>query len=75
MALVELGDRFSGALLVAGNSAFALTWGLGGIAGPPATGFVMGAAGAGGFPGLLAVMCAALATFAIYRAARRRSRS
>ncbi|TGV64612.1 MFS transporter, partial [Mesorhizobium sp. M2D.F.Ca.ET.160.01.1.1] len=34
MALVELGSRFKGSLLVTGNSAFALLWGVGGIVGP-----------------------------------------
>ena len=33
--LIELGERFSGAMLVAGNAAFALMWGVGGIAVPP----------------------------------------
>ena len=38
MALIELGERFSGSMLIAGNAAFALVWGVGGIAGPPVTG-------------------------------------
>ena len=73
MSLVELGDRFSGTMLVAGNSAFALNWGLGGIVGPPSAGFIIGVVGPGGFPALLAVMCGGLAAFALYRAAGRRS--
>ena len=33
MALIELGNRFTGSALVAGNAAFAVMWGIGGIAG------------------------------------------
>ena len=33
IAMVDLGDRFTGALLLAGNSAFGVMWGLGGIIG------------------------------------------
>ncbi|MDW6020451.1 MFS transporter [Mesorhizobium sp. BAC0120] len=50
MALVQLGDRFSGAMLVAGNAAFALVWGVGGIIGPPVTGAVMDVVGVQGLP-------------------------
>ncbi len=38
MALVELGNRFHGSVLVAGNAAFALMWGAGGIVDPPGSG-------------------------------------
>lgn len=41
VALVELGDRFSGSMLVAGNSAFALMWGLGSMVGPLSIGALM----------------------------------
>jgi len=61
MALIELGERFSGAMLVAGNAAFALAWGIGGIMMTPAIGQVMGVAGAGGLPLSLAAICLALA--------------
>ena len=50
VALVELGDRFSGALLVAGNSAFALMWGIGSMAGPLGTGALMDVAGIQALP-------------------------
>ena len=40
-ALVELGSRFKGTALVAGNAAFALMWGAGGIVGPPGAGSLM----------------------------------
>lgn len=68
MALVELGDRFSGATLVAGNAAFAFIWGVGGIIVPPATGTLMDMVGVQGLPlamGLLA--CLLLALHAVFR--------
>ncbi|MHC8508913.1 MAG: MFS transporter [Rhodospirillales bacterium] len=37
-ALIELGQRFSGATMLAGNASFAFAWGLGGIVGPATTG-------------------------------------
>jgi MFS family permease len=67
VALVELGERFSGSMLVAGNAAFALTWGLGGLAGPPATGAVMDAAGIQGLPVTLGLLCSGLAAVAFIR--------
>ena len=48
MALAELGERFSGSTLLAGNAAFALMWGLGGIVGPPLAGWSMEAVGPDG---------------------------
>ena len=50
LALVELGDRFSGPMLVAGNSAFALMWGLGSMGGPLATGAIMDVSGIQALP-------------------------
>jgi MFS family permease len=67
VALVDLAHRFSGSMLVAGNSAFALTWGLGGLAGPPATGAVMDAIGVQGMPITLGLFCLGLATVALIR--------
>jgi MFS family permease len=61
LALVELGERFSGAMLIAGNAAFALLWGIGGIAGPPATGAAMDWLGVQGLPGALGLVYLALA--------------
>lgn len=75
MALVELGDRFSGATLVAGNAAFAFIWGVGGIIVPPATGTLMDAVGVQGLPlamGLLAV--GLLGLHALYRDGARTGR-
>jgi fucose permease len=67
VALVELGERFSGAMLVAGNAAFALMWGIGGMAGPPATGALMDAIGIQGLPVGFALLCIALTIGALRR--------
>ncbi len=73
MALVELGGRFKGQALVTGNAAFALMWGVGGMAGPPAAGTLMQATGPLGLPGVIAVLCGLLVVFAVIRSATRRS--
>jgi len=67
IALIELGDRFSGTLLMTGNAAFAMSWGVGGIVGPPLTGGVMGVVGVQGLPLVLGLMCAALVVVALLR--------
>ena len=67
MAMAELGDRFTGARLVAGNAAFAFAWGLGGVIGGPATGAAMGWAGSIGFPAILTAIFLATAAFAFRR--------
>jgi MFS family permease len=72
LALAELGSLYSGALLVAGNAAFALMWGLGGIAGPPVAGMVMDATGRDGFPVTLGLLCLALAVTALLAGRRAR---
>lgn len=59
MALVGLGERFRGEMLVTGNAAFALMWGVGGIMGPPLAGAMMQL---GGPDGLVAVISGASAT-------------
>lgn len=69
LALIELGSRFSGSMLVAGNAAFGLMWGVGGIAGPPAAGGLMQAIGAQGLPLMLGFLCALLIAFAAWRRA------
>jgi MFS family permease len=63
LALVSLGARFSGPMLVAGNAAFALVWGIGGIAGPATIGTIMDAAGPGGMPLTLGLLCLTLLGF------------
>ena len=67
MAMAELGDRFSGAQLVAGNAAFAIMFGLGGMIGGPATGVAMNLAGTEGFSWTLAVIFLATAAYAWWR--------
>lgn len=63
MALIELGERFSGSLLITGNAAFAFVWGIGGILGPPATGALVGVVGIEGLPVGLGLLCGTLALF------------
>jgi MFS family permease len=67
MALIELGERFSGAMLITGNAAFALFWGIGGIAGPPVTGAVMDIAGVQGLPLALGLLCLGLVVSILMR--------
>ncbi|RVB61329.1 MFS transporter, partial [Mesorhizobium sp. M7A.F.Ca.CA.002.04.1.1] len=61
MSIIELGERFTGSALVAGNAAFSLMWGVGGIAVPPLAGGAMDVMGAGGLPITLGLLCLALA--------------
>ena len=68
LALIELGARFSGATLMAGNAAFALAWGVGGIAGPPAAGAAMDLLGIQGLPLALGVMYLVLLAARLFRA-------
>ena len=63
MALIQLGERFSGQRLIAGNAAFALVWGIGGIVGSPATGLAMQLIGHQGLPSSLGLLCGVLAVF------------
>ncbi len=60
IAMIDLGDRFSGALLLAGNSAFGVMWGLGGIIGPSVSGGAMDLVGPEGLPLTLGVIFAIL---------------
>lgn len=71
MAMVELGTRFSGSMLVSGNAAFALMWGIGGIIGPPGSGAVMQQIGAPGLPLVIATLSAFLVVLSIYRSLTR----
>lgn len=61
MALIELGERFSGQALIAGNAAFAFVWGIGGIVGSPATGLAMQLVGHQGLPLSLGLLSFVLA--------------
>jgi len=56
VAMVELGHRFSGGHLLAGNSVFGLMWGLGGIVGPSVAGTAMDLFGPKGLPVTLGVL-------------------
>ena len=69
VALIELGDRFTGGLLLAGNAAFALMWGVAGLVGPSSVGGTMDALGAVGLPLVLGVLFALL-TLAFWRRPR-----
>jgi MFS family permease len=71
MTLIQLGERFSGQALIAGNAAFAFAWGIGGIVGSPATGLVMQLIGHQGLPLSLGLLCCVLAV--VLMAERRRA--
>ena len=64
VAMVDLGARFSGALLLAGNSAFGVVWGLGGIVGPSLAGVAMDLMGPEGLPLTLGVLFGVLGIMA-----------
>lgn len=53
IALMELGRRFTGAMLIAGNAGFAIMWGVGGFAGPTLSGVAVEIFGNRGMPLLL----------------------
>ena len=62
-SLIQLGERFAGQALIAGNAAFALVWGIGGIVGSPAAGLAMQLIGHQGLPLSLGLLCCVLAVF------------
>lgn len=70
MSLIQLGERFTGPALIAGNAAFALVWGIGGIVGSPATGVAMQLIGHQGLPWSLGLLSWVLAV--LMMAERRR---
>ncbi|MBK5571783.1 MFS transporter, partial [Ensifer sp. SSB1] len=63
MALIQLGERFAGQALIAGNAAFAVAWGLGGIVASPAAGLAMQWIGHQGLPLALGSLSGVLALF------------
>jgi MFS family permease len=65
VAMVDLGARFSGALLLAGNSAFGVMWGIGGIIGPSVAGVTMDQLGPEGLPLTLGVLFGVLGIAAL----------
>jgi len=71
LALIELGQRFSGAAMLAGNATFAVAWGVGGIIGPSTAGVLMDEMGEHSFGYLLAVAFGILFLVAVVRRVRR----
>ena len=67
LAIAILGERYKGSALMAGASAFAAMWGLGGMAGPSLTGWSMELFGPNGFPLTLAAIFAAFSLLMIIR--------
>jgi MFS family permease len=67
MSIIELGERFSGQMLVAGNAAFAMMWGLGGIIVPPIAGGAIDVMGPSGLPVTLGAICLLLAVLSVVR--------
>lgn len=70
ISLIQLGERFSGQALIAGNAAFALAWGIGGIVGSPAAGLAMQLIGHHGLPLSLGLLCCVLAVLLMVRKRR-----
>jgi predicted MFS family arabinose efflux permease len=56
IGLAQLGDRFQGADLIAGTSAFSTAWGLGALTGSVVCGLAMDRFGPDGFPQALLVI-------------------
>ena len=67
MSIIELGERFTGATMIAGNAAFAMMWGVGGVAMPPFGGAAMSVFGTQGLPIALSMLCLVLAVATICR--------
>lgn len=71
-SLIQLGERFTGQTVIAGNAAFALAWGVGGIVGSPATGLAMQVMGHQGLPTALGLLCGGLAVLLVGKGRRGR---
>ncbi|PDT03634.1 MFS transporter [Rhizobium chutanense] len=67
LSLIQLGECFTGQVLIAGNAAFAFVWGIGGIVGSPATGLAMQLIGHQGLPSSLGLLSFLLAVLLIAR--------
>ncbi|MER9526010.1 MFS transporter [Mesorhizobium sp. M0292] len=63
LSLIQLGERFTGQALIAGNAAFAFVWGVGGIVGSPVAGLAMQLTGHQGLPLSLGILCCVLVVF------------
>jgi MFS family permease len=68
LALIVLGQRFTGLDLVAGNAAFGIVWGLGNLLGPAVGGAAMDLFGPSGMPALLGGAAAIFTLGALLRA-------
>jgi MFS family permease len=75
IGLAELGDRFSGADLIAGTSAFSTVWGLGALIGSMVCGLAMDLFGPHGFPGVLFVIFVGYLIIRGLRDLRRRAKA
>jgi len=67
LALVELGNRFTGHMLVTGNAAIGVAWGLGGIVGPSSMGAAMDGFGPNALPLAIACVFGGVLALAAYR--------
>lgn len=77
IGLAQLGDRFRGAELIAGTSAFSTAWGLGALTGSVVCGLAMYQFGPDGFPNALLVIFVAYLAMRVaveYRRSRRAAR-
>ena len=70
LSLLELGERFEGSTLLAGNASFSVMWGIGGTAGPPIVGAAMTRGGPIGFPLTLAAIYGTLLVMVCLRRSR-----
>lgn len=73
IGLAQLGDRFQGADLIAGTSAFSTAWGLGALTGSVVCGLAMNQFGPGGFPNALLAIFVAYLIVRIVTEIRRRA--
>jgi MFS family permease len=73
IGLAQLGDRFQGADLIAGTSAFSTAWGLGALTGSVACGLAMNQFGPDGFPNALLAIFVAYLIVRIVTEFRRRA--
>ena len=67
VSLAIFGERFKGSALIAGASAFAAMWGIGGIISPPSVGFAMESYGPNAMPAVMGLAYALLAVFILVR--------
>jgi len=74
LALIELGNRFTGHMLVTGNAAIGVAWGVGGIIGPSSVGIAMDVTGPTALPNGAAVIFAFVFAVALYRHIYRKPR-